>query len=287
MNIWQKVKLKVITSLNRIRINFNIEKTPKFYRIVIHEKLKPAFKWLKIVLTAIGLLAAFYTFENSLYSFLFGFSVWALITFIEKTIFIFNSLVVLPLLTYEHEPERLLGASFGYAVPKAETIEVPVVGFVVKDEEYARQLHETLIYWTGGETRDEKCNICLSAIVLNANEYVFLCYPNIENESVKIFHKKVEAKRKETSLTDTHIPLFALTILGKRCQIGAGSYFPTFRKRHQDGTPVLFQICMPDKNGQVKSIEGISDFIVFNLKIRDREELTRKDIEYDFLRVMG
>ena len=44
---------------------------------------------------------------------------------------------------------------------------------------------------------------------------------------------------------------------------------------------------MPDKNGQVKSIEGISDFIVFNLKIRDREELTRKDIEYDFLRVMG
>lgn len=287
MNIWQKIKLKAITSLNKIRINFKIEKTPNFYRIVIHEKLKPVFKWLKIVLTVIGLLAAFYTFENSLYSFLFGLSVWALITFIEKTIFIFNSLVVLPQLTYEHEPERLLGASFGYAVPKGKTMEIPVVGFVVKDEEYARQLHETLIYWTGGETRDEKCNICLSAIVLNESEYVFLCYPNIEKESAKEFHKKVEEKRKETSLTDTHIPLYAVTILGKRCQIGAGSYFPAFRKRHQDGTPVLFQICMPGKNGQVKSIEGVNDFIVFNLKIRNREDLTRKDIEYDFLRVMG
>jgi len=287
MNIWQKVKLKVITSLNRLRINFQIEKTPKFYRIVIHEKLKPVFKWLKIILTAIGLSAAFYTFENSLYSFLFAFSVWALITFIERTIFIFNSLVVLPQLTYEHEPERLLGASFGFAVPQGEAIEIPVVGFVVKDEEYARQLHETLLYWTNGETRDEKCNICLSAIVLNSKEYVFLCYPNMESESVKKFHKKVEAKRKETSLTDTHIPLFALTILGKRCQIGAGSYFPTFRQRHQDGTPVLFQICMPDKKGEVKNIEGVSDFIIFNLKIRDRKDLTRKDIEYDFLNVMG
>lgn len=287
MNTWQKVKLKIISSINKLHVNFKIEKTPKFYRIVVHEKIKPFFKWLNIVLTIIGLLAAFYTFENVFYSFLFGCFLWALITFAEKTIFIYNSFIVLPQLTYEHEPEKLLGASFGVAVPPGEAIEIPVVGFVVKDEEYARQLRDTLNYWTGGEARDEKGNVCLSAIVLNAKEYVFLCYPNIESESVKAFHKKVEAKRKETSLTDSHVPLFALTVLGKRCTISEGSYFPTFREKHQDGVPVLFQICMPDEKGGVKSIDGVEDFILFNLKIRDRKDLTRKDMEYDYLRVMG
>ena len=287
MNIWKRVKLKVISSINRLRVNFKIEKTPSFYRIVIHENIKPFVKWSKFTLTVIGLTAAFYTFENPLYSFAFGLSVWLLITFVEQTIFIYNSFTVLPQLTYEHEPEKLLGASFGVAVAPGETIEIPVVGLVVKDEEYARQLYETLIYWTDGEVEDEKGNVCLSVILLNPKEYVFLCYPNVERESIVEFHKEVEAKRKQTSLTDTHIPLFALTILGKRCEINEGSYFPTFRKKYQDGVPVLFQISMPAENGGTKKIDGVEDFVLFNLKIRNKEDLTRKDIEYDYIRIMG
>ena len=148
-------------------------------------------------------------------------------------------------------------------------------------------MHETLTYWTGGETKDEDGNVCLSAIVLNSKEYVFLCYPNVERESVKEFHRQVEDKRKEDSLTDTHLPLFALTIIGKKCEIGAGSYFPTFREKFQEGVPVLFQICMPEERGGVRSVDGVDDFVIFNLKIKDKEALTRKDLEYDYMRVMG
>lgn len=287
MNTWQKTKLKVISLINKVRLNIRVEKTPKFYRIVIHEKAKPFFTWSKNILTAISLFAAFYTFDNTVYAFIFGVSVWLLITFVEKTVFIYNSLFIMPQLTYEHEPEKLLGASFGIAVPEGELLEIPVVGFVVKDEDYARQMHETLLYWTGGEVRDEAGNVCLSATVLNSKEYVFLCYPNVNRKSVTEFHKEVESRRKEESLTDTHIPMFALTIIGKKCQIGAGSYFPTFREKYQEGVPVLFQICMPDDKGGVKSIDGVDDFIIFNLKIKGREELTRKDIEYDYIRVMS
>lgn len=31
MNSWQKIKLKIISSVNRIRLNFQLEKTPKFF----------------------------------------------------------------------------------------------------------------------------------------------------------------------------------------------------------------------------------------------------------------
>lgn len=287
MNVWQRTKLKIISSINLFRLNFKLEKTPNFFRIIIHEKAKPIFKWIEITLTAVSLFAAFYAFDSSFYAFLFGVSVWLLITFVEKTVFIYSSFFIMPQLTYEHNPERLLGASFGTAVPPGEDFEIPVVGFVVKDEEYGRQMNETINYWADGNVRDEDGKVCLSAIVLNSKEYVFLCYPNIEQESVKKFHDTVETKRKEKSLTDIHIPMFALTIIGKRCEIGEGSYFPTFREKYQEGVPVLFQICMPDGKGGLRNIEGVDDFILFKLKIKDKDKLTKKDLEHDYLRVMG
>ncbi|MDA0153886.1 hypothetical protein OH460_16320 [Vibrio sp. Makdt] len=287
MNYWQKTKLKVIPSINRVRLNCRLEKTPKFFRIVIHEKAKPFFTWTKRVLTAISLLAAFYVFDHSIYAFLFGVGVWLLITFVEKTVFIYNSLFVMPPLTYEHDPARLLGTSFGVATPPDGGPEIPIVGFVVADEEYGRQMHETLKYWTDNNFHDEEGRVCLSAIVLNPKEYVFLCYPNLEHRAVEEFHKEVEGKRKEKSLTDIHIPTFALTIIGKRCQVGEGSYFPTFREKYREGVPVMFQICMPGEQGQVKDIDGLDHFVLFKLKIKDKEQLTRKEIEYDYLKVMG
>lgn len=287
MDYWQKTKLKVISSINRVRLNCRLEKTPKFFRIVIHEKAKPFFTWTKRVLTAISLLAAFYVFDHSIYAFLFGVGVWLLITFVEKTVFIYNSLFVMPPLTYEHDPARLLGTSFGVATPPDGGLEIPIVGFVVADEEYGRQMHETLKYWTDNNVHDEEGRVCLSAIVLNPKEYVFLCYPNLEHRAVEEFHKEVEGKRKEKSLTDIHIPTFALTIIGKRCQVGEGSYFPTFREKYREGVPVMFQICMPGEQGQVKDIDGLDHFVLFKLKIKDKEQLTRKEIEYDYLKVMG
>lgn len=193
----------------------------------------------------------------------------------------------MPPLTYEHDPARLLGTSFGVATPPDGGPEIPIVGFVVADEEYGRQMHETLKYWTDNNVHDEEGRVCLSAIVLNPKEYVFLCYPNLEHRAVEEFHQEVEGKRKEKSLTDIHIPTFALTIIGKRCQVGEGSYFPTFREKYREGVPVMFQICMPGEQGQVKDIDGLDHFVLFKLKIKDKEQLTRKEIEYDYLKVMG
>ncbi|ALO36186.1 hypothetical protein CMT41_16700 [Colwellia sp. MT41] len=287
MNRRQKIKLKLFSFINKIRLSFQLEMTESFYRVVVHENAKPYIMLLKSLLTLVSLFLAFIVFEKSFYAFVAGLTVYLLITFLEQTIFIYNSFLVMPQLTYEHDPERLLGVSFGVGVNPSGGPEIPIVGFVVKDEEYAHQMHETLLYWAGGSTHDEAGNVCLSTIVLNPKEYVFLCYPNLESDSVKKHNEGIEKRRKAESLTDVHVPMFALTIIGKRCEIGPQSYFPLFREKHKDGVPVLFQICIPGENGGVKSIDGLDDFVLFNLKIRDKDELTRMDIEYDYMRVMG
>ncbi len=286
MNSRQKLKLKLMSFINKIRLSFQLEMTENFYRVVIHESAKPYIMFIKGLLTLISLFLAFIVFEKSFYAFVSGLIVYLLITFLEQTIFIYNSFLIMPQLTYEHDPERLLGTSFGIGVDPNGGPEIPVVGFVVKDEEYARQMHETLLYWSGGSTHDEAGNVCLSTVVLNPKEYVFLCYPNLESDSVKKQNKVTEKRRKAESLTDVHIPMFALTIIGKRCEIGPQSYFPKFREKYRGGVPVLFQIFILDANGGVKSIKGLDDFVLFNLKIKDKDELTRMDIEYDYMKVM-
>lgn len=286
MNMWQIVKLKIVSFLNRIRINFYVEKTTRFYRIVIHENVKPIFKWLKIILTMISLLAAFYTFTNVFSSFIFGLFIWLLITFVEQTIFIYNSSITLPKFNMINELDKLIGVSFGIASKEGED-KIPVVGFVINDDvEYARKLHKSLLSLSQGDLIDQNGNVCFSVTLLKSNEYIFLWYPNIESESVINFHKKVESKRKETNLTDRHTRLIESEIIGKRFPISVGSYFYTFKENYKNGVPFIFQITNKDKFGEIKNIDGLDNFIFSNLKIKDKEDLTRKDMEYDYLKVM-
>ena len=51
------------------------------------------------------------------------------------------------------------------------------------------------------------------------------------------------------------------------------------------GVPVLFRLALPRRDGQTEEIPGLKDFVLFTLKIKDRNELTRKDFEFDHFRI--
>ena len=109
----------------------------------------------------------------------------------------------------------------------------------------------------------------------------------MERETAARFYEEVEEERKKASLTDVHHKQMAMLIFGKRCQITAQSYFPTFRERYQQGVPYLFRLVILNGNGQPTEIDGLDDIILFNLKIKIIADLERKDIEYDLLRILG
>ena len=180
-----------------------------------------------------------------------------------------------------------LGVFFGYAENPGNQDQIPIVGWFMSDSEYARKVHSLLLQWSYGKLRDEMNNIRASVVVDENDDYIFFCYPDMERKTAARFYEKIEKERKKTSLTDVHHKQMIMLVFGKRCLITANSYFPTFRKRYRDGIPYMFRLVVLDGNGQPAKIEGLDDFILFNLKIKNRTELDRKDIEYDLLRILG
>lgn len=281
------LKQRLILWSNRLRFDINVQRKGRFAQVIFPERFKSFVRTIKIVLTLIGLTSAFFFFQSVFVSFLFGLVIYLLITAFDKLVFSYNSLYVHLLPDFEIEPEKWLGAFFGYAEDPRNTGHIPMVGLVMSDPEYARKVHSLLLRWSYGKLKDEENNICVSVIVENNNEYIFFCYPNMERETATHFYKYVEKVRKKKSLTDVHHKQMTMQIFGKRCQITANSYFPTFREIYKEGVPYLFQMAVPGDDGQPHEIAGLDDFIFFNLKIKDRGELDRKDIEYDLLRILG
>ena len=154
----------------------------------------------------------------------------------------------------------------------------------MSEPDYARKVHGLLLGWSYGKVADEQKNICASVIV-DGDDYVFFCYPSLSRKTAEAFYKEVEAERKKASLTDVHHKMSAMLVFGKRCKITPTSYFPTFRKRYRDGVPVLFRLALPRSEDQTEEIPGLKDFVLFDLKIKDRKDLTRKDFEFDHFRI--
>lgn len=281
------IKQRLILWSNRLRFDINIQRKGWFAQFVLHEGFKPFVRGVKIVLTLIGLISAFISFQSVFVSFLFGVVIYLLSTAFEKLVFSYNSLYVHSLPDFEIEPEKWLGAFFGYAEDPRNPGHIPMVGWIMSDAEYAKKVHSLLRRWSYGKQKDEENNIRASVIVDNNNEYILFCYSNMERETATRFYEEVEKERKKTSLTDIHHKQMAMLIFDKRCQITENSYFPTFRRRYVEGVPYLFRLVVPGGDGQPREIAGLDDFIFFNLKIKDRRELDRKDIEYDLLQILG
>ena len=270
----------------RNRLHFQISARRKGWRfeLVLHESIKPVVSAIKIVLTLVGLFSAFVAFQNVFVSFFFGLLVYAITTAFERAVFTYNSFFVQPLPNFTIEPDKWLGAFFGYAETADRDVQIPIIGWIMSDADYARKVHNLLLTWSYGRFTDEDMTICASVIV-DGDDYVFFCYPSLTRKDVQAFHEEVETERKKTSLTDEHSKMFAMLVFGKRCKITRTSYFPEFRKRYREGVPVLFRLALPRSDGQTEEIPGLKDFVLFTLKIKDRKELTRKDMEFDHFRI--
>lgn len=269
---------------NRLHFQISARRKGRRFELVLHESLKPVVSAIKIVLTLVGLLSAFVAFQNVFVSFFFGLLVYAITTAFERAVFTYNSFFVQPLPNFAIEPDKWLGAFFGYAEAADRDVQIPIIGWIMSDAEYARKVHNLLLTWSYGRLDDEDKNICASVIV-DSDDYVFFCYPSLTRKEVQAFHEDVETERKKTSLADEHSKMFAMLVFGKRCKITRTSYFPTFRKRYREGVPVLFRLALPRSDGQTDEIPGLKEFVLFTLKIKDRKELTRKDMEFDYFRI--
>lgn len=282
-------KKRLLLWLNHLHFYASLQKSGKFYKFVVHEKYKKIIKGLKVILTLIGLFTAYIIFQSAHIAFLFGIIIYILTLFLERIIFSYTSMFIPPIPDFELNSEKWLGAFFGYGEDPKGNIQFPLVGWIFSDEEYARKIHTLLLTWSSDKFNDENKSVSMSVILVEEkgeNGYIFFCYPSIERESAKKFYENIERDRKQSSLTDIHNKYFMMLMLGKKFKITSSSYLPTFRKKYKEGIPFVFRVTVMDNKMQPKQIDGLKDFVFYNLNIKNKKDLTRKDVEYDLFRIV-
>lgn len=291
--MFSKIKNKLLTlkrhlylKLNNIRLSFRFSKVNGKIRIYIHEKHQRKIKSIKWILPLIGLIISLFTLPV-LYAFLVALSLYLFSSLIARIFFFFTSLFVHLLPDFEINNDLWLGMSFGYYEPTDKKFQIPLVGLVFSDEEYAKKFFSLLQKWNYDSLTDKDNNFVMSIILDNDDGYYTCIYPNISRRSAEMFVQEVESRRKKTFPEEQHIKLFAHIFTMKRFIVTSKSYFPTFRKRYDDGVPYRLEAMIGteeniDKFEKIKDIPG---FTKFNLKIKERKDLNREDIEYDLLRL--
>lgn len=286
INLKYSIKEKLLLRLNRIFINLKIKKSWPFLEITINEKHKSKISVAKYLITAISLLSAYFAFQSTHIAFLFALGIYLLSLFFEKIIFHYTVLYISPLPDFELVPEKWLGAFFGYAKDKENPDDIPLVGILFDDEDYAKKIHSLLLSWTCNNLVDEEKNISVSVIIEGKNSYSIFIYPNPFRKPAEEFFKRAEKEIKESSPQKMPRRLYVFQTMGRQFDISEESYLFTFMKRYREGVPYLFQVALREKDGNIKQIEGLEYFVLFNLKIKNKKDLDRKDVEYDMYRLI-
>lgn len=276
------IRRRLLLWSNRARFFLRLRRRGWLVQLTLPERYRRVVRWSEYGLTGFSLLSAFIVFGTAWHAFLVGILVFGATKLVEKATFSYSSMYVAPFPTFDLEPGKWLGGIFGLARQPGNPHEIPVAGMLVQDEEYARKIHALLLAWSCGNLRDDDRNVCVSAILLGTS-YVMYLYPSISREPARRFFQSVERDRGVTSPDELHNELFVLFILGKRFTMEHGSYLPTFRNRYQDGVPYLFHVMIPGAGGKPADVPGLPPLVLFTLKVKERGQLTRADVEYDLM----
>ena len=280
------LRLKSYLFFNRLRHDFRFRIENHLIKIIIPERFKRYVKSIKFVITLVGLFSAFIAFSSVIISFLFGLLLFTFVWLLEKFIFTYTAIYLPPLPTFRIEPEKWIGNAFGVMRTEDGSIEIPAIGLVFSDINYARKIHGLILAWSYNNFDDQDKNVTLSAIVEN-NDYHFFIYPSISRITINDFMSKFEERVKDLDPIGVPSFLFIFQVLRRHCDITNRSYFPTFRRRYQRGIPYIFKIYYGEDISNPQDIDDLHHFRFYNLKIKDRSELSRQDLEYDLLRIFN
>ena len=265
---------------NQQRIGFGVRRRGRSFQIIVPHCYQKMVRYLKYFFAAVGLFSAFVVFQSVWYAFGFGLVLFLISLLLEKTIFAHAAMFLHALPATELDSDKWFGVSFGYTRPPGGPIDIPLVGMMVADVDYAKKLERLFLSWTNGEYQDEQKNIRISVVVTEPSEYIFLCFPSLKRPVVKHFFDQARQELRQTSLEDVIIEFHGMIVLGKRCRLSPNSYFPEFRRRYSPGTPVMFGFHIPPFD-EVRFCSDVSAFVIFDFSIKEKSDLTRRDFEYD------
>jgi|GEM_PF-2630414 len=277
-----KIKRRATLRMNRFRANYGLKKKRGRVQIVMPEYRRKTITYIKYFFTGVGLLSGLIMFSSVLIGFGFGVLIFAVSSILELIVFRHSYLFIHPLPSFDLDNDKWVGCGFGYVVPSNSTDQIPLVSMMVTDLEYAKKLTSLFLAWTGGEYHDKDKNIQVTIVVTKPKEYIFFFYPNPKRPIASRFFQSARDKLRQRSLSDEIGEHHVSLVLGKRCSVGPTSYFLKFRERYRNGIPVMFDFVLPPYDTP-HAAPDIHPFILFDFQIKDKNELTRKDLVYGMI----
>ncbi|NHZ86623.1 MAG: hypothetical protein GWP19_12215 [Planctomycetia bacterium] len=269
--------------LNRLRFAVSIEKTKRFFRVILFIRYKKFIFLFRVILTLISLFTALIVFQTRIYALGFSLLIYLLTTAFEKIIFSYRTMYIHSFPAFELKQEKWLACYFGYAETYDKSTKFPIIGLGLSDYEYSKSIHQLFLQWTFGKSNDVDKSLSISVVVM-ADSYVFFIYPNIKKKKATEFYNQAESEHKKESLTDVHHHLSMLQVMGKRFDLSKDSFFHRFREIYVPGEPCFLQLYLYNKNNQLEHIADLTSITVHNFKIKQVSHLTRRDIEYDMFK---
>lgn len=249
-------------------------------RLIVHEKYEKLIKWTLRILVIIGILSSILTLPFWWMSLIFAFILFGLEQFLEKTIFQYTSIFIQPLPNFTYDPQRWLGMAFAFPVQSEKERLLNVVGCLFDDEDYAKKFFNLLRAWNYMNKIDYERNICLSFIIENDENYSVYLYPNLERDIVKQAFKEIEEERKFEKYGKEHQQLVVQIIFCKQFSYGPDSQLKKFIETQQKEKPFWLMPFIKTQDGRFKILENIDPILIFHFKVKKRDELTKKEIEY-------
>lgn len=252
-----------------------VKKIKGNWKLVVNAKYTRAVKFISRFVLLMSVVTAFIALPPPVSIFV-SLGLIAVEQIIERTIFYFSSLLIVPFPPWKTwKKANFTAMIFGVGEDPADPM---LVGMAFTDEEAAKEVWSYIEYWAQSE-KDYENYLNISLIInKKAKSYAFFAYPSFNRPS----DEKIRAELgKDDSLKDQeHIAMHAQMLIVKVFPLRTNSSLNTvFLPSYKEGDVYAFKPFVYE-NGNVRHIPNTTSIMKGHIKIRNVNEVTKKDIEY-------
>ena len=265
-----------IDSKSLIRLEWN-KYIPK---LIVHEKYEKIVKWLLRIISFVGIATAFLTL-----SYILGIIVTLLIfiveQFLEKTIFEYSIFYLFPIPDFDIEYDNWLTSGY-FLINDKNLLNQGYLnhfGPAYADKNYAIKFFNYLRLWNDNQNSDLENNICISLIIENDRKYSTYFYPNSNRKELENYFAKYKEEMALKKYGKVQQEMTMQMIFWKINQ-NQGEFFKTFINDLHINSEYYF-VPFYIENEKPIIIEELK-ILKNNIKIKNRIDLTVKDIEYHY-----
>lgn len=272
----RKVRRKFLAFNNLRRSFVSIELHSNIPRFVLHEKYEGKVKWTLRLMTALGIVLSLISIPVWYLSLAVALVLLALERFLQRTVFHYTSIYVMPMPTFTYDPEQWVGMAYAFAQQEGDP---DIVGPAFRQRWYAVEFLNLLRRWNYENPEDHTNNIHLSFILEKQPKYAVYLYPNLRRQSASSYFDQVEERMRTKKPGKRHQQLVVAMTFCKLFPFSPSSQLTISHNRHHCKGPFLLTTFVQEGSSYAPVFDP-EPIMKFEYKHERRDKLTLGEREY-------